>query len=272
MRQKFNLISVCCMVLSVLLPVLPLAADDDFDQAMVSYSALLEIMDQMKKGDEVFALKNESQENRKGLLEFKDSERYEIAQKNKINEHRVKLIGNMFNKINEQIKNNEGFYDKAVKDIMEESLDGESGDLMISIALCSGLKKFINTNDYKQLFKKSEVKKEARNNLAEYENDILEKLQECFADEDLKELVKKYQELYPDEELLLTQTAPAQIMDIYTVFDHCIRSFRNLNRYSAVADFRLWGKNMLNVLVLDKNPEFIKEFNRHLDNHKRAFK
>ena len=271
MKQKFNSTAKIFLALMVFLPSAALA-DDEFDRAMVSYSASQKIASQMAKKKNILKVSRQSTSS-KSQFDWSDylQDDFRDASKNRINADRIKMLGEMISQLNSQIKNGFEEFDNTVSDIMKEAFTYED-DLVYPIAICVGLRAFMS--HHKTMFKRNSVsvRKVAIENLESCEKEIIEKIQKRFEDEDLKELVAEYKKLYPNEELLFSSTAPAQFAKVLELFEQCMKSFRNLNRNSAIAEFRLWGRDMLNVLILSNNPVLIKEFKLQLDNHKKVFR
>ena len=272
MKQKFSSTVKVFLALMVFLPSLTALADNEFDRAMLSYSASQKVALKMTKKKDVFKFGEKSASFRKGKLSWSDhlNNDIEAASRHRINDARNKMLGDMIMRLNTQVNNNVGELDNAILDIMQEVLAQEE-DLVYQIAICASLRSFVTNN--KNLFKRNDaVRLAAFENLDDAEKTIIENIQKRFEDEDLKELVNEYKKLYPDEELTFSSTAPAHFTKVMELFNQNIKSFENLNRNSAIAEFRLWGKDMLNVLILNNNPVLVKEFKLQLNNHKKAFR
>ena len=89
-------------------------------------------------------------------------------------------------------------------------------------------------------------------------------------------MVDDYLKLFPDEKASLLFTKGSDHLKDRThcieLAEKCLEAFWQLDKVSATANFREWGKNMLNYLLLDHNEFMVKEFGEQYKIYKKVFK
>lgn len=110
---------------------------------------------------------------------------------------------------------------------------------------------------------------EALNNITK---NLQEKINERFSDDNLKKLVENYTALFPQSQPLFLQAPPASAKDCQDLYMNCMKSYFELDKYSSVAEFEKWGKNMLDVILFCGDDFLIKEFEKRISNYRKTFK
>lgn len=241
--------------------------NENFGARMKAYSNTQKVAELFVSGKKMIS--------EKGSWESEVEKLYDTAREKKINEKRVIALAKMSDTISTQYMNGHKQFDRFVEDILIAA-DFSEQQLVFAIATCRQLETFLkktrrfDKEDYK------DVKKDALEELIGFEKEtILPKVKARFEDEELRGLVEDYVKLFPDAKgkLLFYNGAGSinKFDECCELFTKSMKAFRELDKCSALADFRTWGMHMLNYLLLDFEPSMAEEFKAQLDNYKNSF-
>lgn len=242
-----------------------------FGEQMKAYSETQKIAEYFVSGNRMLLNKRDE------IVWHPDVDKlYRSAKEKTINGDRINMMAGFHRTIELQKLNNFEQLASFINRDFFESLISNKQQLLFLIALCKQIaicpQITKNTGSDQR-----EAITEARENLRTFENDILlEAVQERFADDELKGLTEDYLKLFPDakNELLFCKgkTYVNNMKECTDLFNSCMKAYWKLDQCSALADFKNWGKHMLNYLLLDYHPVMVEEFKTQLKNYKDSFK
>lgn len=260
------------LVAASLLILATAMAESNFDKHIQAFAASQRIMEFLQHGQQVLDSSLPSEEYPKGKLSWSDflHDFIKKAQTDNINSTRIDLLGKVLEKLNQSAKVKFENFDESVNEIMDIDLENNN-DIIFVIAICIRLERFMDNS--RDMFSSAALgaRRKARAHLEDHRKKIVEVLRNRYQDQDLRALADDFLKLFPDSELLINRTPPANFSDCRTLSKEAASSFWMLDQYSAAAEFSAWGKNMLDYLLLDGNPMLIEEFKRQMKNYKNAF-
>lgn len=260
------------MIAILLLTGSVMRAESDFDKHIQAFAASQRLAEFLQHGSQLLIGSVPTEEFPKGKLAWNDflHDFIRKAQTDNINSSRIDLLSKMLEKLNQSAKNKFENFDECVSEIIDIDLENNH-DIIFVIAMCIRLERFMENS--RDMFSSAalEARRKARSHLEDARKKIVEALRNRYQDQDLRALANDFLKLFPDRELLINRTPPANFSDCRTLSRAAASSFWQLDQYSALAEFADWGQNMLDYLVLDGNPMLIEEFNRRMKDYKNAF-
>lgn len=250
------------------------AEESEYENNISDYSITMRILEDATKDDGVFEIFGFSLQFTTGKLKWNETinNHIENAKKNRINTKRIDILNRIVKEINEQAGNNFEDIDTAMENIMNFSMENEK-DLFYPVATYNILEYFLDK--HKKMFQDDESKQKSRKrakiNLKEFEDKIIEEIKKRYEDDELKILVEEYSKVFPKKDLMINTAPPEKFKDVNEIFKKAVKSFWELDKYSAISEFELWGKNMLNVLIFDSEPMMVDEFKRQFNNYRKIF-
>ena len=201
---------------------------------------------------------------------------YQTAKDKTINGDRIAMMTNLHNILGPQKYNNFEQLDRFINDDFFDSLISNKQQLIFAIAICKQVAIFPQITNNASAKQREAITK-ARQNLHTFENEsLLQTVQERFSDDELKGLTEDYLKLFPDakHELFFYKgkNSVNNMKECTDLFQACMAAYWSLDKCSSLADFKNWGKHMLNYLLLDYHPVMVEEFKTQLKNHKESFK
>lgn len=194
------------------------------------------------------------------------------AQKSNINIRRVRITEYIRQEINDEARKRFSDFNRAVERIMDKALSNHS-DPFFSVAVLVRMQRFLR-NNYSIIFtgrNGKNVRERAKNKLEESEEKVVRQFQDRFKDKELKTRAEKFMKLFPDAVLIVDQPQPERFSEVKFMFSESLRSAIALNKVSALAEFKEWGKHMLNCMLFDGSAELRKEFDHYMDSYENVF-
>lgn len=264
MKQKWlrNLKTAAALALTFLFCCNAAAKEEEFAKKITAYSETRKIAGLLLKENQI----------KNGAWKKEVQDVYDSAKTKPVNEEQVEAMGKVINNISDQKQHRYEEIDRFMEDILNASMLDEK-ELLFSIAMLRQVETFLATIKRADA---QEAKKSALEELKNVQSDVTEKVKERFEDDNLKELVEEYLALFPEEKNnLFIMNGPGSVNN----FNECVelakkslQAFWQLDKVSAIANFREWGRNMLNYLLLDNNEFMVEEFKAQLKAYKKVFK
>lgn len=264
MKQKWlrNLKTAAALALTFLFCCNAAAKEEGFAEKMPAYSETRKIAGLLLEANQI----------KDGAWKKEVQKVYDSAKKKPVNEEQVEAMGQVIENISSQKVHSYAEIDRFIEDILNASMLDEK-ELLFPIAMLRQVETFLNAIKYGPA---KEAKASALEELKNVQSDVTKKVKERFEDDDLKELVEEYLALFPDEKNnLFIMNGPGSVNN----FNECVelakkslQAFWQLDKVSAIANFREWGRNMLNYLLLDNNEFMVEEFKAQLKAYKKVFK
>lgn len=265
MKQKWlrNLKTAAALALTFLFCCNAAAKEEGFAEKMPAYSETRKIAGLLLKENQI----------KNGAWKKEVQDVYDSAKKKPVNEEQVEAMGQVIENISSQKVHRYAEIDRFIEDILNAAMLDEK-ELLFPIAMLQQVETFLNA--IKDGGAAKEAKASALEELKNVQKDVTAKVKERFEDDNLKELVEEYLALFPEEKNnLFIMNGPGSVNS----FDECVelakkslQAFWQLDKVSAIANFREWGRNMLNYLLLDNNEFMVEEFKAQLKAYKKVFK
>lgn len=160
--------------------------------------------------------------------------------------------------------------DKNLPDIAQKSIEPaiNRNDLLWAMVLTINLNNYVDRYILKNISDNKSIQEEMNN----IKNTMKNTCQERFNNDELKKLADDFKKLFPDKKILFDYAPPSNFNECADLVSKNLQAYQNLDKYSAVAEFADWGRNMLDFLILSYDPMFIKEFEERLSTYKKNFK
>lgn len=270
MMNRKQIFGVTAILLAVLLGGTSVrAADADFGKQMSAFSDSQQILQYFVSGKKMI-----DQNKLKAFWEPEIKKLYDSARVKPINQARTTAFAKMLETIEKQRYDEYQNFHRFIDDILNTAVSDDV-DILCSIAVCWQLEIFLTKHKFDR--DATDAIRESLKILTEFTGEtLLSKVKERFEDDELKALVEDFEKLFPDTKTKLKFNSGSgcvnNIRECRELFDDAMKAYWNLNKCSALANFREWGTHMLNYLLLDRNPVMIDEFKKQMSNYRRTFK
>lgn len=238
---------------------------DDMD-AYVQMQRIIQILSESKK-----AVFKKNEKDRTVTWNAAIEKLRAEAEKNRCNKKRLELLAVFLGKISQLYGNDFKDLDSEIENIDSKCIQeaATEGDFFFALAICIRLN--IMLNDFSTFSIPVSTRNAAKAALQRCKDELVRKIKEQYDNGRLKKLVAEYQKLFPDQELVIDRVPPQSYDDCVKGYQEAMANFWNLDKCSANADFREWGKCMLNVLIYNQSSMFVDEFEKSMKNYTQAF-